>query len=206
MSSINFFYAFVMISLLSLFNTEAHAKNLGQYGTSFEVVEEGFIAMIKRRLSKIDIDAHQKIIASQAKKQIEEPKPVAGLKKTEQERSFYYDPTYVLQEDIYLPDGSLLHAKGYKFNPLEQLNLNYRLFFIDGREKAQIKWAKSHASEDDKLILIAGKPREVEEELQRAVYFDQFAELINKTNIKQIPAIIEQEGTFLKVLEVKVND
>ncbi len=206
MTSIHFRSIVLVLILYSLSLHEVYAKDFNTYGTSFKIVEEGFITMIKRRLSQIDIVKHQKIIAEHAQKRIQEPTPVTGLKKTTTARVSYYDPTYIVPEDIILPGGEILHKAGVKVNALEHISLDYKLFFIDARDKAQVNWFKGQAKEHDRLILVAGRPHDLEEDLQRPVYFDQFGELIQKSGIKQVPAFMEQEGTVFKIHEVKIND
>jgi len=189
----------------------ANAVDLGYFGTSFEVKEEGFIAMIKRKLSLVDIEAHQKQMVETAKKKAVEPTRVTGISRTVKEQSYAFDPTYTLKEDIYLPDGKLLYAAGTRVNPLEHMSLTKRLIFIDGTDKEQVEWFKDKRAsgsfkKQDKLILVAGRPIDLGNSLGQEVYFDQAGVLTSKFKIEQVPAIAQQEGKYLRIKEVRIKD
>jgi conjugal transfer pilus assembly protein TraW len=183
------------------------AKDFGKAGSTFEIKEEGFLEMIYRKLKQLDLEKEQQKMQKIVVKKVETPNPVVGIEKATKNRSFTYDPTYTLEEDIYLPDGKVLHAKGTKINPLDQISMTKRLVFIDARDGEQIDWFKKQASrgnfrENDKLILVAGRPFEVSKELEREVYFDQHGQLTTKFGIKAVPAVVAQERKDDKVLQV----
>ena len=132
---------FVLLFCIFMSNS-AMAKDFGKMGTTFEIKEEGFLAMIHRKLKNIDIEKEQAKMTEHARQRIEEPEAVFGITKAKQHRYFTFDPTYVLDEDIKLPDGKLLYAAGTKVNPLEKMDFDRKLYFIDARDKTQIKWLK----------------------------------------------------------------
>jgi conjugal transfer pilus assembly protein TraW len=181
------------------------AKDFGKVGTSFIIKEEGFLKMIKRRLGEIDITKHQKIMQDQTEARIREPKPVEGLVKTVKARQFEYDPTYTLEQDAKLPDGTILYAAGTTVNPLEKIEIDYKVYFINGHDKAQVNWVMDLATEHDQIILVAGRPLELQEEFSRNIYFDQFGELIKKTKIQQVPAVMWQQGKVMLIDEVRID-
>jgi len=199
----------LILAMLSMVQT-ANAVDFGKVGTSFEVKEEGFIAMIKRKLSQVDIEEHQRQMIETARKKAVEPVKVKGIRKTVKEQSFTFDLTYTLKEDIYLPGGKLLYKAGTMVNPLEHMSLDKKLIFIDGTDKEQVQWFKDKKAdgsfaEKDKLLLIAGKPIDLGNELDREVYFDQAGVLTSKFKIEQVPAIVEQEGKILRIKEVQIE-
>jgi len=198
------------ITLASLLPQISLAKDFGQHGLAFEVKEEGFIAMIQRKLKLIDIKSEEKKMLEIAKKAVEEPAPIANIKKTVKPATFTYDPSYILPDDIILPNGKLLYAKGTKVNPLDHMTLDKKLIFIDGRDLKQIEWFKDkktagNFNNQDKLILVAGRPIDLSNHLGQEVYFDQGGFLTTKFNIEQVPAIIEQEGKVLRIKELEVE-
>jgi hypothetical protein len=109
------------------------------------------------------------------------------------------------------------------------------MIFIDGRDSAQIAWIKNNylkteafdknepklpqglddqnksntantaISSDTKIILTGGRPLELERELENPIYFDQFGELTGRFNIAYVPAIVEQDGKYLKVTEINIG-
>lgn len=122
------------------------AKDFGIYGTIFEVKEEGFLAMIKRKLKLVDIEQEKSKMLEIAKTRIEQPVAVTNIKRTQKAQYFTYDPSYIIKEDIILPNGKLLYKLGTKINPLDHINLDKKLIFIDSRDKEQVEWFKQQRS------------------------------------------------------------
>ena len=210
---------FVISLLIILLTTHiAFGKDFGKQGATFAVKEEGFLAMIMRKLQSLDIAEHQQKMQDLAKQRVEEPQAVKGIVRSKQQSSYHYDPTYVLDEDIYLPDGKLLHSRGTKVNPLDHMQWNGKLVFIDATDSTQVAWLKKQNYKQNeqesevqqnsiiKIVLVAGKPIELEQELQTNVYFDQMGELTTKFNIMQVPAIVEQDGRYLKITETYIGE
>ncbi|WP_425362813.1 conjugal transfer protein TraW [Candidatus Tisiphia endosymbiont of Hybos culiciformis] len=200
-------------SLKSLEN-QKNIDLLYQKVTTFK--EEGFVTMIKRKLAGLDLTKHQRQMQDIAKKAINQPRPVAGITRTQKTISYSFAPTYTLDQDVYLPCGRLLHPAGTKVNPLDHMSWDDRLTFIDGTDQDQLTWLKRQyiASEkveeeiktsENKIVLVAGKILELSKEIGRQIYFDQFGALTSKFNIKHVPAIVEQQGKYLQITEVNVN-
>lgn len=208
--------------ILSTFN--AFAKDFGTKGHTYQIIEQPFLRMIDERLQKVDMKKEQEKMTTIVKDRVQNPRAVEGLSPASSRRVFYFDPTYTLEEDAVLPCGKILHKAGTKVNPLEHMDLNRRLFFIDSRETAQIKWLKKQLVTnkemsnmldqkepiEDRIILVAGSVFKLKEELgneyENKVYFDQNGELTTKFGIKASPAIAQQEGLRLKIEEVKAHD
>lgn len=125
----------VIILLLLSINNIAGAKDFGKQGMSMQVKEEGFITMIKRKLSSLDLKIIQDQMQQKARQRLQEPEKVVGIMKATSSRTYSYDPTYILDADVYLPSGKLLYAKGTTVNPLENMGLGSMLIFIDGSDK-----------------------------------------------------------------------
>lgn len=202
--------AIIIFNLLWTLNVEA--KDFGKMGHTFEIKEEGFLAMINRKLKNIDIEKEQTKMTEHARKKIEEPEAVFGITKATRHRYFTFDPTYTLEEDIKLPCGKLLHAAGTKVNPLEKMDFDRKLYFIDARDKTQLKWLKhevqkilpqlTEKNKEKRIILTGGRPIELMDELGIEIYFDQFGELTKKFGILHVPAVLEQEPDQ-KVLQIR---
>ena len=197
------------------------AKDLGVVGQTFNVVEEPFIEMLKKRLDKLDLEKEKQKIQARAKERVENPQAVSGINPARKDRVFYFDPSYILDKDAVLPCGKVLHKAGTKVNPLEHMDLGRRLFFIDSRQEDQIAWLKERLNSplakqeqkeqvEDRVILVGGSVFKLQELLGEShadkVYFDQAGELTTKFGIKASPAIVEQEGFRLKIEEVVLND
>lgn len=203
----------LMILILLLVSSNALAKDFGQHGAIFEIKEEGFLTMIYRKLNSLDMKKEKKRMLQVARRSVEKPAPVMGIKRTEEGRVFTYDPSYVLAGDVHLPGGELLMVAGTKVNPLDHVPMQRKLVFIDGIDEEQIRWVEGQRSaggitEEDKLVLIAGSPFSVESQLGRNVYFDQRGMLTKRFGIKQVPAVVEQaskEDRFLTISEIYIE-
>ena len=200
--------AFCSLSL----NMDAYGRDLGKHGQSFAIAEKPFIQMLKSKLEQIDVQKEQKKMQAQARESAQNPKPVSGVFAAKEDRTWLHNPSFTLTKDAILPDGKVIHRAGTRVNPLDHMNLNRRLFFIDARENIQIDWLKeqlSSAAKDEKMenriILFAGSPLKLKEELEQDVYFDQSGELSKRFGIKASPALLVQEGNQLKITEVYLS-
>lgn len=208
-----------IIILGGVINTQA--KDLGKVGTSFVIEEESFTAMMKRKLADIDIEEHNKKMKQIAIDRVNEPQAVSGISKAIKNNSFYYDPTYTLEKDAVLPCGKVLYKAGTRVNPLEHMDLERRLIFIDSRDKSQVEWLierldrKSSIdprtdSIEDRVILVGGSVLKLKEEVRNEhadkIYFDQNGEFVKRLNISAVPAIAIQDGISIRIEEVKIDD
>ena len=112
-------------------------KDFGTYGQTFPIVEENLIEYFTRKLPQPDF--------AQMQKSAETPQP-AGITSTKTERTFLFDPTYTLDEDI-TNDGQVLHKAGTKINPLDYVSWGSEMILIDGDDDKQIAWVKSRAGD-----------------------------------------------------------
>jgi conjugal transfer pilus assembly protein TraW len=200
-----------MLGVTIITIAQVMAKDFGTNGNVHKIVEQPFLQMIDDRLQKVDMEKEREKMEKLAKDRIHNPLPIETVKPAEKGRVFYYDPTYTLDQDAVLPCGKILHRAGTKVNPLEHMNLERRLFFVDARQNEQIKWLKSKLKEleneqnseviENKIILVGGSPLKLEEEMKVNIYYDQNGELTTKFGIKASPAIAEQEGVVLRIEE-----
>lgn len=221
--------AFVAVSILASSADIAKAVDFGTRGRIYTIEEQAFLQMIDERLKGVDQDKVRQEMQEQAKQRAKEPLAVEGVEPATEDRVFYFNPSYVLEKDIYLPNKDLFYKAGTRVNPIEEIrklgmSLDRRMIFIDAREDEQIQWLKEqldqYKSESDKnsqaqaaienrVILVGGRPFELQEELQRdyqdmVVYFDQGGMLTRKMEIKASPAIVTQEGIMLRIKEYKI--
>ena len=146
-------------------------------------------------------------------------KTKSGISGAKTDRTFYFDPTYTLDADAVLPCGKVLHKAGTRVNPLEHMDLNRRIFFVDSRDEAQVEWLREQLNNplpeqkepvEDRVILVAGSVFKARDELATAhkhkVFFDQHGELTTKFAIKHTPAIAQQEGLQIRIDEVNLNN
>lgn len=187
------------------------AKDLGSHGVIYSIDEQDPIILIQNKLKSMkesgELDWHNLELQKKTRATIERPRPVEGISKATETRVFYYDPTYVVKQDIKDHQGRIIHPKGTRINPLEAVNLSQNLLFFDGDDEEQAAFAKEKLkSVPLKLVLTNGTPLALSEELKIPVYFDQAGLLIKKLGIKHIPALITQENKRLRIEEIKQED
>jgi conjugal transfer pilus assembly protein TraW len=208
-----------IIAMLVTSVPKAFAVDFGKIGKTFEIQEEGFVAMMKRKLAKVDMEKERKKMEKIARDRIENPTPVSGITKAKADRTFYFDPTYTLDKDMVLPCGRIIQKAGAKANPLEREDLNRRIFFIDARDEMQMQWLEEQLEHplfaqeikmEDLVILVGGSVFKVQDNLtsehKDKVYFDQYGELTNKLVIKHTPAIAKQEGFKIRIDEINLKN
>ena len=182
-----------------------YSKDLGKHGYLFEIEEQDFIEYLKGQLAQENAEELQKKIQDSFVETIKEPSAVQGVSETKTQRIFYYDPTMIVREDITDHEDNVIISKGTRVNPLEENIVTQEWLFIDGSNEGHVKWALSRAG-SPKIILVAGRPLELEHSLQRPVYFDQLGIISNKLSIVHVPSLVTQEGPRLKIEEVPVDE
>ena len=177
------------------------------HGNLYEIAEPDLLASINNKLVSMQesgqLDAANKQMQADTKAYVMNPPKVEGVIRAIKPRSWVYDPSISVHEDIKDADGMLIHRAGTKVNPLESLRLTKSLVFIDGLDEEQLQWAIDiHKKENTKIIFIDGAVMDLMDEHKIRFYFDQKGTLSGKFGIKQVPAIIRQEGNLLRIKEV----
>jgi conjugal transfer pilus assembly protein TraW len=191
------------------------AKDFGNRGANYLVAEESILLSLQKKFAELDLKKEGERMRSIAEERVRNPAPVSGIMPAKETREFWHDPTYILTEDAVLPCGRVLYKAGTRVNPLDYMNLDRRLFFIDGREEKQVEWLRGQLLPDsssfdkkieDRIILVGGSPPEIQDKLGFEVYFDQGGELTTRFGIRGSPAVAEQAGKNLKIVEVAVDE
>ncbi len=202
----------IFFFLIGMYLSAAQAsKDLGVFGTLFPIEENNLLEVIQTRLAKLQregtLEMHQQNIQSKVKKKIERPQAVEGIIHTVQPRTYTFDPSITVTKDLKDHEGKVFYQKGQRVNPLETRSLTKPLLFIDGDESSHLTWAffmlKRHPLA--KVILVKGAPLQMMKDLGIPIFFDQFGKITHKLGIKQVPAIVTQEGMLLKVEEQKAD-
>lgn len=112
-------------------------------------------------------------------------------------------PFYTLEQDIRLPDGKLLYARGYSFNPLTYVSLPQRLIVVHPRDLA---WALRTAKPSDFILLAAGGPGDADaitlgERHGRALFLLE-ERVKARLGLSVAPVIVSQAGQKLVLTEV----
>lgn len=184
---------------------EVLARDYGQRGTLFPVIERDLLEQIYSRLTQMERSGETARLNEDLKRRtitrVGRPDPVAGILRASEARRWHFDPTITLAADIRGAKGELIHAAGTKVNPLDSVGLRADLLFLDGDDPDQLAWALKQAA-NAKLILVKGAPLELMKARQRRFYFDQGGKLTERFGIRSVPARVRQQGRVLEISEI----
>ena len=114
------------------------ARDYGQRGTVFPVIERDLLEQIHSRLTQMERSGETARLNEDLKRRtiarVNRPDPVAGIVRASEARRWQFDPTITLAADIRGAKGELIHAAGTRVNPLDSVGLRADLLFLDGDE------------------------------------------------------------------------
>ena len=187
----------------------ANAVAAEQIGPSYPVTEPDMLQEIQRVLREKERTGELARLKSEAitrsKRSVENPPAVTGLVHTSFPRTFYLDPSYRVPQTLIGPNGEVIARAGDTINPLDYVSLSKHWLFFDGRDQTQVAKAKqliAHYNGKVKPIMTAGAVLELTRKWKRQVYFDQGGTLVKKLGIRQVPALVSQEGKRLRIDEL----
>lgn len=193
----------------SLLASTARSDDLGVIGPTYPISEQHFLDLITRRLHAMQESGQLALLREQAiansRRSVTNPLPVAGLAPTEAPRSFWFDPTYVLEQNILDSAGRILFPAGTRTNPLSITTLSKQLLFFDAREPRQVKLAKAlidRHGQRIKPVLVGGAYLPLMQRWKTRLYYDQQGLLVRRFGIRHVPALVSQDGLRLRIDEV----
>lgn len=186
--------------------SSAEARDYGQHGTLWPVIEPDLLAQIHARLVHLEATGETAKLNEELKRRtiarVNRPNPVAGIALASTLRRWSFDPTITVDADIKDDKGRTVIARGTRVNPLDTVPLRAPLVFLDGDDARQVEWAIArYGRSPAKFILVAGAPLELMKARQRRFYFDQGGKLIEHFAIRAVPAVVEQQGRQLLITE-----
>jgi len=188
---------------------KASAVDLGTIGPTYEIGEPHLLAFIEQRLREKERSGELQRLAEAARARgidtVRKPPPVEGLRTTERPRTFYVDPSFTLDRNITDPQGRLMFAAGTRKNPLEVVSLSRHLLFFDARDPRQVKHARELSGRYAgriKPILTGGSYLDLMKAWRVPVYYDQSGTLTRRFGIRQVPALVSQDGLRLRIDEL----
>ena len=204
--------ALVTVLVLGGVATGNRAEDLGTVGETYAIAEPHLLSYIEQTLREKEKSGELANLEEQAKSRVVEsirnPKPLDGIRPTQTARTFYFDPSIKVEQNITDDKGNIIVPAGTTKNPLEVVSLSKHLLFFDGRDPQQVRDARvliDHYGGKVKPILIAGSYLDLMKAWQLSVYFDQQGVLTGKFGITQVPALVSQEGMRLRIDEFKVQ-
>lgn len=149
-------------------------------GTTYPIAETDLLTWIQSRLQRWqqtgELKQWQEAFKQKSMHSIQNPKPVMGAHKTTNPRSYTFDPSITVPQDLKDHQGNVFHKGGTKINPLSQVSLTSTLLFIDGDDLEQQAWAEildQKLAGKTKLVLVKGSPIDLMKQASKSVYFDQ---------------------------------
>lgn len=190
--------------------TGNRAEDLGTIGQTYAIEEPHLLHYIEQTLRDKEKTGELARLEEQAKSRVIEsirnPRPLAGIRPTQTARTFYFDPSIKVEQNITDDKGNIIVPAGTTKNPLEVVSLSKHLLFFDGSDREQVLYARTlidHYGGKVKPILVAGSYLDLMKAWQLSVYFDQQGVLTTKFGITQVPALVSQEGLRLRIDELK---
>lgn len=152
--------------------------------------------------------ALQQQLETRAKKAVRRPSAAAFLTRAIRDRVFYFDPSFVLTEDLRDEEGHVFQHAGTRISPLKMVSLSKPLLFFDSGDPLQQTWAQEidrRYQGKTKLILVNGDVVQQTAQWKRTIYVDQQGVLVKKFAIEHVPALVEQAGEMLKIREIALT-
>lgn len=189
---------------------QASARDYGQQGTVWPVIEPDLLQQIHARLQHLEATGETARLNEELKRRtiarVNRPEPVAGITSASQTRVWRFDPTITVERNIADDKGRVIIPAGTRVNPLDTVPLRSPLVFLDGDDPAQLAWAaQRYGATRAKLILVRGAPLELMKARQRRFYFDQGGNLVKHFGIRAVPATVEQQGRVLVITEAPIK-
>lgn len=201
----------ILLVALGLFAAApALARDYGQQGAVFRVLEPDLLASIEQKLKSLEasggIERMNQELARRTEAKVRRPDPVAGIGKADRLRVWTYDPAITVDHDIVDTKGNVLARKGQRVNPLDFVGVPQALVFIDGDDPDQVAWVlRRYQDVQAKVVMVKGAPLEAMTRHQRRFYFDQGGYLVGRFAIRAVPAVVEQDGKVMKVSEIPLR-
>ncbi len=197
-----------LIIVLGCLALPVSAGHLGVYGNTWEIAEPDMLDALMTKLKAMEKAGKLKQLEEDAKRKalatIENPKPLPGITTARQSRKWTFDPSIRVQETIKDHLGNVIAPAGMVVNPLAFTSLTKPLLFIDARDKRQVRYARSFVGREPraKVILVGGSWLNLTRAWKRQVFYDQAGFITGRFGIRQVPAVVRQQGKVLAIEEL----
>lgn len=120
--------------------SEGHNGDLGVQGPLEDIAERDLIEEMIARAEQIDWRQKKEAALSRVWTNL----PIEELTLAQQGRKRLVDPTFTVNQDLTLPDGTVLARKGERINPLDRRQFDRLLVVFDGSSQREIAYVKDH--------------------------------------------------------------
>jgi conjugal transfer pilus assembly protein TraW len=191
-----------LLSLL-IISTTSVAKDFGQHGSIFPILEADIIEVIEQRLKNSWDEQKSLALKEKMLKQLNEGfnQQSQFFGRVEKNQVIYFDPSVEVKD----PYSNEIET----INPLDYDDLARNLLLIDGNN---IKHLQYVTSLDDKqlaqtdIILVSGNPLELSSKIAANIYFDYQAKISQRFNIKFLPSLISQANRLMKIEYIALKE
>ena len=193
--------------------TGSRAEDLGTVGETYAIAEPHLLNYIEQTLREKEKSGELANLEEQAKQPCHrvDQEPQAAARDTahpERARTFYFDPSIKVEQNITDDKGNIIVPAGTAKNPLEVVSLSKHLLFFDGSDPQQVRHARAlidHYGGKVKPILVAGSYLELMKRLATVGLLRPTGRAHPKFGITQVPALVSQEGMRLRIDELKCS-
>ncbi len=200
------YYIFLPIIIFLIISTQGYTKDLGIVGNTYKIIEQDSLQEILEKVKKFDIKKH--ISSEKIKNKIENYIPEdINLKNAKENKTYTVNLIYTLEFDITDQFGNIIYPKGFTYNPLDYIAYPYTLVVFDGKNEKHLKWFEKTYSKDInvKPLLTKGNVFKLSEKYKRPFFFIN-KQLVEKFQIKAIPAVIKQKNNILEIKEFYIEE
>lgn len=199
-----------LVCFMCLMSANLYAGNLGVIGQTFPIAEEDFLDFIQNNVTTMRKNGEWQKLENDFKNRVasSSDRPAAlNIPRAIKNKDHLFDPSVILPFDLKDHFGRVLVNKGTKVNPLSLIKMQSIWIFFNGDDAEQVSWVKEYSRNQThkmKLILTQGSISQMEKVFKLPIYFDQKGKITTKLSIQYVPALVTQEGKYLKISEVTV--
>lgn len=198
----------ICMSILALHLAFAGTRTELDLGESYNFAERDILELINEHIAKNkeSLDKKGEILRQKGIENAKnfKPKGLEPLEPAMQDRTFYPNLEYTLENDIIGADGKIIYKKGLKFNPADYIKISYAMVVIDGTNEAEIEWFEKSGFANSiayRLLLSNGSYYELNKRLGQNVFY-LMPKIREKFKIQKTPSIIQQVGNQIEVKEL----
>jgi len=179
-------------------------------GPLYPIAEPDMLEQIEARLRAMERSGELQRLTQEGQQRAirsaQYPKAVEGVGKSIANRTYTFDPSVRVPRDVTDDRGRVLVKAGTVVNPLDYVSMGRWLVFFDGRDAGQVALAHRLGEQYGwaiKPVLVAGGPLDISRRWKRQVYFDQGGFLVQRLGIRNVPALVTQQGKVLRIDELR---
>ena len=195
----------LVFSVFCCLSLSANAETLGVYGRTYHIKERDAIAVMKDAVRKKMGNGGKEAMIRGARERymaaLNNIVTPPGISATRTSAVRLVDLTEIVKTDIKDDKGVVIVPAGMRINPLANMHLTKKVFFIDAKDDRQLLLVKQQAEPNDKIILLGGSIFRAGDVLKRRVYMD-ITGLYGRMKIHFLPSVVSQQGANLKIEEV----